>query len=112
MPWTWLWAPPRVPVSWALSWSMLASALLASAQALDSMTAEVEETHAGLLELSVSMAMVETPAALTVPMPSASAQRGMRSNMVVGSPFLFAPPRSVVRRCSSPLVGRCARCFG
>src|SRR5581483_4867770 len=86
MPWTWPWALLTELVSWALSWSMLVRALL----------------------------VMPVTASLLAPIPRARAQRGMTSNMVVALPFVLASPRSdtALRRCSSPLSGRCDECFG
>src|SRR5579872_5633367 len=121
MPWTWPWALLTELVSWALSWSMLVRALLVMpvtasllAQVVESATAECDSAHAGVLLLDDSMATVLTPAALMAPIPRARAQRGMTSNMVVALPFVLASPRSdtALRRCSSPLSGRCDECFG
>ena len=111
MPSTWLWAPLTELVSWAFSWSMLARALVAVpvtasplAQDLESTTAECASAQAGWLVPSDSMATVVTPAAPMAPIPRASAQRGMTSNMMVALPFSLHRPDPEVSAVPDPVV--------
>src|SRR5260221_11970205 len=90
-----------VPAAWPL------------AQAVESMTAECCSTQAGLLVPSDSMATVVAPAALTAPIPRASAQRGTRSNMLVALPFSgIAPIRLCGDAPTRSVSGFGDQCFG